>query len=70
MQDERLAGALAVSITVVALAWATFGSDGEGEGPAPTRSASASRALVAALLFGRSLPDAATPRARAGSSAR
>jgi hypothetical protein len=32
MQDKRLAGALAVSITVVALAWATFGSDGDEGG--------------------------------------
>ncbi len=65
MQDKRLAGALAVSITVVALAWATFGSDGDEGGAGAYALGVGISALVVALLFGRILPDAANP-ARAG----
>jgi hypothetical protein len=65
IQDERLAGALAVLISIVALALANFGGDGDNGGAVPYALGIGVTALLAALLFGRILPNAANP-ARAG----
>jgi hypothetical protein len=65
MQDERLAGGLALLITVGALAVANFAGDGDNGGVAPYAACVAGCAILAAVLFGRVLPDAAD-QARAG----
>jgi cation transport ATPase len=65
IQDERLAGALAVLISTVALALANFGGDGDNGGVVPYALGVGVTALLAAILFGRILPNAANP-ARAG----
>jgi hypothetical protein len=61
MQDERLAGALAVLITIGALAFANFGGSGEDGGPGPYAITVGVCAIVAAVLFARVLPGAANP---------
>ena len=65
IQDERLAGALAVLISIAALALANLGGDGDNGGVVPYALGIGVTALLAALLFGRILPSAANP-ARAG----
>ena len=61
MQDERLAGALALVITVAALAFANFAGNGDNGGAGPYVVCVGVCALLAAVLFGRVLPGAADP---------
>jgi hypothetical protein len=65
MQDERLAGALAVLITIGAVAVANFAGGGENGGIGPYVVSVGVCAILAAVLFGRVLPTVADP-ARAG----
>jgi cation transport ATPase len=65
IQDERLAGALALLITIAALAFANFGGSGDNGGLVPFAVCAGVGAILAAVLFGRVLPNAADP-ARAG----
>ena len=65
MQDERLSGALALLITVGALAVANFAGDGDNGGLGAYAACVGLCAVVAAVLFGRVLPNADDP-ARAG----
>jgi len=65
IQDERLAGGLAVLITIGALALANFTGDGENGGAGPYAVCVVVSAILAGVLFGRTLPNAADP-ARAG----
>lgn len=65
MQDERLAGGLAVLIAIGALAFANFGDNGDNGGAGAYAVAVGLSAIVAAVLFARVLPAAANP-ARAG----
>jgi hypothetical protein len=61
MQDERLAGGLAVLITIGALAFANFGGDGENGGVGPYAVCVGVCAIIAAVLFARVLPAAENP---------
>jgi hypothetical protein len=62
MQDERLAGGLAVLIAIGALALANFtGAPGEDGGAAPYAITVGACLVVAIVLFGRVLPGAANP---------
>jgi hypothetical protein len=61
MQDERLAGGLAVLIAIGALAAANFSGSGDNGGAAPYAIAVGACVLVAAVLFARVLPGAANP---------
>lgn len=61
MQDERLAGGLAVLIAIGALAFANFSGDGENGGAVPYAIGVGACATVAAVLFARVLPGAANP---------
>lgn len=65
MQDERLAGGLALLITIGALAFANFSGSGENGGVGPYAVCVAVSAILAGVLFGRTLPNVADP-ARAG----
>jgi hypothetical protein len=65
IRDERLAGGLAVLIAAAALAVANFSGDGESGGAGPYLFGVGLVAVLALLLFGRVLPDVASP-ARAG----
>ena len=61
MQDERVAGGLALLITIVALAFANFSGSGENGGVGPYAVTVGVSAIVAAVLFGRVLPQAGDP---------
>ena len=61
INDERLAGALAMLLVIVATAVANFAGDGENGGAGPYAVGIVVCAVVAALLFGRVLPQAADP---------
>src|ERR1044072_1147705 len=61
MQDERLAGGLAVLITTAGLAFANFGGNGEDGGAGAFAITAGVCAIVAAVLFARVLPRAANP---------
>ena len=61
MQDERLAGGLAVLISSGALAFANFGGNGADGGTMPYIVTVAVCAIVAAVLFARVLPGTAHP---------
>jgi hypothetical protein len=65
MQDERLAGALAVLIAAGALAFANFTGGGDNGGAGPYAVTVGVSAILAAVLFGRVLPAVADP-ARTG----
>ena len=65
MQDERLAGALALTLTAIALAFANFAGSGDNGGAVPYVVCVGAMAVLAAVLFGRVLPQAGDP-ARAG----
>jgi len=65
MQDERLAGGLALLITAAALAFANFSDTGENGGIGPYAVCVGGSAIVAAILFGRVLPNTENPT-RAG----
>jgi hypothetical protein len=61
MQDERLAGGLALIITAVALAFANFAGSGENGGAAEYAVSVGVCALILAVLFGRTLPASQSP---------
>jgi hypothetical protein len=61
MQDERLAGGLALLITIGALAYANFAVEGENGGAGPYAVCVVVSAILAGVLFGRVLPNAADP---------
>ena len=62
LQDVRLAAGLALAATAGGLAFANFGgAETENGGPAEYAAGVAVCALVAALLFARTLPRAAAP---------
>ena len=65
IQDERAAAALALLLTAVALAFANFGGSGDNGGAGPFVVCVGVAAVLAAVLFGRVLPQAGDP-ARAG----
>jgi cation transport ATPase len=65
MQDERLAGGLAMLITIIALAFANFAGTGDNGGAGPYAVTVGVCAVIAWVLFARVLPNAADP-ARAG----
>ena len=65
IQNERLAGGLALLIAAAALALANFTGDGENGGVGPYAVCLGVSAVIAAVLFGRVLPTVADP-ARAG----
>lgn len=58
MQDERLAAVLALIITSGALAFANFGGSGNNGGVGPYVVCVGVSAILAAVLFGRVLPNA------------
>ncbi len=61
MQDERLAGGLAVLITIGALAFANFDGSDENGGAAAYAVTVGVCVIVAAVLFARVLPGIANP---------
>ena len=61
IQNERLAGGLAVLITIGALAVANFAGDGENGGVGPYAVCVGICVILAAVLFGRVLPNVADP---------
>ena len=61
IQDERLAGTLAVLLTAIGLAFANFGGNGDNGGAGPYVVCVGVAVLLAAVLFGRTLPHAADP---------
>jgi hypothetical protein len=61
IQDERLAGALALLIAAAALAFANFGGSGDNGGAGAYAVCVGVCAVVVAVLFGRVLPQAADP---------
>jgi hypothetical protein len=61
MQDERLAGGLAVLITVVALTFANFSGNGDDGGIGAYAVSVGVCAILAAVLFARVLPGTANP---------
>jgi hypothetical protein len=61
MQDERLAGGLAVLITTGALAFANFSGNGDDGGTMPYVVTVGVCAIIAAVLFARVLPGTANP---------
>lgn len=63
IQDERLAAVLALLITVAALALANFVSEGSNGGVGPYVVSVGVSAILAAILFGRVLPNAEGARA-------
>jgi cation transport ATPase len=65
IQDEWLAAGLALVITAVALAFANFSGSGDNGGVGPYAVCVGASAILAAVLFGRVLPNATDP-ARAG----
>jgi hypothetical protein len=63
IQDERLAGGLAMLLAIGALAVANFSGTGDDGGAGPYAITIAACAIVAAVLFARVLPHAANPAA-------
>jgi hypothetical protein len=61
MQDERLAGGLALLLVIAATAIANFGGSGDNGGAGPYVAAVAVCAVLAGVLFGRVLPNTADP---------
>jgi cation transport ATPase len=61
IQDERLAGALALLIAAAALAFANFGGSGDNGGAGAYAVCVGVCAVLVAVLFGRVLPQAADP---------
>jgi hypothetical protein len=61
IQDERLAGALAILLAAAALLPANFAGNGENGGAGPYAIGVAACAAIAAVLFLRVLPAAANP---------
>lgn len=61
IHDERLAGGLALLLVIVATAFANFAGDGDNGGAGPYVGGIVVCAVIAALLFGRVLPDTDDP---------
>lgn len=61
IQDERLAGGLAMLLAIGALAFANFTGTGDDGGAGPYAITLAACAIVTAVLFARVLPAAAHP---------
>jgi hypothetical protein len=61
IQDERLAGGLAMLLAIGALAFANFSGNGDDGGAGPYAITLAACGIVTAVLFGRVLPAAANP---------
>ena len=61
MQDERLAGGLALTLAAAATAVANFAGNGENGGAGPYAIGLAVCAVLAAVLFARVLPNTAEP---------
>jgi hypothetical protein len=61
IQDERLAGGLAMLLALGALAAANFSDPGENGGAGPYAITAAACAIVVAALFARVLPGIANP---------
>jgi hypothetical protein len=61
IQDERLAGGLAMLLAIGALAAANFSDPGENGGAGPYAIGVAACAIVAAVLFARVLPGSGNP---------
>jgi hypothetical protein len=61
IQDERLAGGLAMLLAIGALAFANFSGSGEDGGAGPYAITLAACGIVAAVLFARVLPGTANP---------
>jgi hypothetical protein len=61
IQDERLAGALALLLTLGGLALANFGGSGDNGGAGAYAVTVGACAVLAAVLFGRVLPAASEP---------
>jgi hypothetical protein len=67
VQDERVAGAVAVLVALAGMAFANFSTDpGENGGAAEFAVTGAIMLLVAALVFGRVLPNTTQPGKLAG----
>ena len=61
IQDERLAGGLAMLLAIGALAFANFSDSGNNGGAGPYVITLAACAIVAVVLFARVLPGTANP---------
>jgi len=61
IQDERLAGGLAMLLAIGALAFANFSGNGDDGGAGPYAITLAACGIVAAVLFARVLPGTANP---------
>jgi len=61
IQDERLAGGLAMLLAIGALAFANFSDSGDNGGAGPYAITLAACAIVAVVLFARVLPGTANP---------
>jgi hypothetical protein len=61
IEDERLAGALALLLVLAGLAFANFGGDGENGGAGPYAVTAGVCAVLTAVLFGRVLPGTPAP---------
>ena len=59
--DERLTGAAALVVALAAVAYANFGASGENGGAGPFAVTAVVLVLVAALVYGRVLPDTPSP---------
>ena len=61
IHDERLAGGLAMLLVIIATAFANFAGDGGNGGAGPYVAGIVVCAVIAALLFGRVLPNTQDP---------
>jgi hypothetical protein len=61
IQDERAAATLALLLTAIALAFANFAGNGDNGGAGPYVVCLGVSAVLAAVLFGRVLPQSADP---------
>jgi hypothetical protein len=62
IQDERLAGGLALILTIVALAFANFADSGGNGGFGPYVVCVGVAVILTAVLFGRALPQTDNPQ--------
>jgi hypothetical protein len=61
IQDERVAGAFALALAITGIAFANFVAGGENGGTPEFIGGSVVLVLLAALIFGRVLPNTADP---------
>ena len=59
--DERATGAVALVLALAGVAYANFGAGGDNGGAGPFAVTAVVLVLVAALVYGRVLPDTASP---------